>query len=378
MNNLDKQAQAQMLKEWYVGNEKKFAEAHARGLQPISSSYPFNIYVEPVNACNLACPFCATTYETRTRTMLGLDVFERLIRDLKEKGIYPRITLTGEGEPFLNKQAIDMVRIAKEAGFNVWTITNGSMFDRARLEKLLEYGINRVQFSIDSVTKEIYDRMRVAKGKHQSYFAKTMGNILYLAKRNYEEGLPIYISISAVQTKLNAPDAQAFTDFWMALPVHNVFLAPLSTLQANTQLEEAKDLFYQGSMAEKQVCAIPFTTANVNADGSVNICSHDFDNVYPVGNVADESFGVLWNNAKSQALRKALLDGEVSEFVAIGHDCQRCNNPVIGYGVGDCMKSAQERIERTVSVIDGDNQIENGERRYARLLELIEEYPILG
>jgi MoaA/NifB/PqqE/SkfB family radical SAM enzyme len=364
------------VRRWTVDNEAAFLAACRRGLAAECPSWPVNVFVEPINACNMACPFCATNFETRARTVMPLAVFERFIRDLSDRGIFPRLTLTGEGEPFLHKQAVEMVRIAKEAGFNVWIITNGSMLGRERIERLIAARIDRVQFSIDSVKPEVYDRMRVAKGSRESYFARTMGNILHFARRNWEEGAPVYLSISAVQTALNRDDAEEFKRFWYALPVNNVFLAPLSTLQANAPLAEAKALHYEGPMKEKPVCAVPFTNAKINADGSVNICTHDYNGVWPVGNVAEASFAELWNGERARKLRQALLDAEVDDFVAIGHDCRRCNNPLIGYGTEDWVKGSAVRLERTLAPYAAANPVDDGPAKYARLLDLAAGFPV--
>jgi len=371
-------ADSSTVRDWYPDNEKTFLDFVREGVKAKVPSYPINIFIEPINACNMACPFCATNYETRVRHLMDVEVFRKFVTELREDGIFPRLTFAGEGEPFLHKRTVEMVEIAKEQGFNVWTINNGSMITRERAERLIKAGIDRVQFSIDSVVKDKFDRMRVAKGAKESLYDTVLGNILYFAKRNYEEGSPCYISISSVQTNLNKDDAEAFREFWYSMPFNNVFLAPLSTLQATSPSEEAQEQQYRGSMKDKPLCAVPFNSAKVNSDGSVNICTHDYNGVYAAGNVGDSRFSEIWNNENSQKLRQALIDGEVQDFVAIGHDCEKCNNPVIGYSVDSYVKGADERIERTISVYDNRSPVDDGERKYEKLLEMCEKFPILA
>ena len=383
MNKISKnadieRAESSAVRNWYPENEKTFLDFVREGVQAKVPSFPINIFIEPINACNMACPFCATNYETRVRHVIDVEVFRKFVTELREDGIFPRLTFAGEGEPFLHKRAVEMVEIAKSQGFNVWTINNGSMITRERAERLIKAGIDRVQFSIDSVIPEKFDQMRVAKGARESLFRTVMGNILYFAKRNYEEGSPCYISISSVQTSLNKDDAESFRKFWYDMPFNNVFLAPLSTLQATSPSEEAKEQQYTGSMKDKPLCAVPFNSAKVNSDGSVNICTHDYNGVYSAGNVADKRFSQIWNSAEAQKLRQALIDGEVQDFVAIGHDCEKCNNPVIGYSIDSYVNNADERIERTVSVYERKNPVDDGARRYEKLLEMCEKFPILA
>lgn len=359
---------------WHEGNERLLVASVAQGLTARAETLPANIYVELVNACNLACPFCATQFENRPRKLLDFADFRKLIGELAALGAYPRLTFAGQGEPFLNKEALAMIAYARSAGFPVWLITNATMLDRERIEALLACGINRVQFSIDSIDPHKYAALRKAKNRRESYFAKAMGNIVQVIRRNYELGSPTFVAISSVQTELNAGDADTFRDFWQSLPVHHVFLAPLATLQSKSPLEEAKERAYRGSMADKPVCILPFIGAKLNSDGTLNICPHDFDGAWPVGNIKQDSFLDMWNGPKAQELRQALLSARVESFAAIGHDCHSCNNPLIGYGAADFCAAMATRIERMRQSFSAPKEID--ETRYARLLEVAERFPL--
>ncbi len=363
-------------RSWLVANERAFLDYMRQGARAECTALPSNIVIEPVNACNLNCPFCATTYETRPRALLSIELFQTFIADLSGHGVYPRLTFAGEGEPFLNKKTIELVRIAKDAGFVCWMITNGTMLNAKRINKLLDTGIDRIQFSIDSVKPEIYNQMRRAKGQKSSYFEEAMGNILHTLRRNVELGSKTEISISSVQTSLNASDAEEFRAFWAKLPVHHVYLAPFSTLQANSPMEEAKQHYFTGDMKTKPVCSVPFANAKLNADGSINLCTHDYNNVYPVGNVRDESFLSLWNNEKSRQLRQALIDAEVEDFVAMGHDCRQCNNPVLGCGMGEFVAASESRIQRLLNSMNETHALSDIGWRMEQLAQLAERFPV--
>lgn len=359
---------------WYEENERRLVASVERGLSAQAETLPANIYVELVNACNLACPFCATQFENRPRKLLDFADFKKLTGELAALGAYPRLTFAGQGEPFLNKEAVAMIGHARSAGFPVWLITNATMLTGERIEALLACGVNRVQFSIDSIDPEKYATLRKAKNRADSYFSKAMGNIIHTILRNVDLGSPAFISISSVQTELNAGDSETFKAFWLGLPVNHVFLAPLATLQSKSPLEEAKALAYRGSMADKPVCIHPFVGAKLNSDGTFNICPHDFDGVWPVGNIRENSFMEMWNGDRARQLRQALLDGQVESFVALGHDCQSCNNPVLGYGAAEYCAQVETRIERMRQAFAVPKD-EDGVR-YARLLEMAERFPL--
>ena len=225
---------------------------------------------------------------------------------------------------------------------------------------------------------EVYPKIRVAKGNHGSYFNQTMGNVLHLIKRNYEEGSPIFVTVSAVQNSLNVDESDYFREFWMSLPVNYVFLQPFSTVQGGNPSEEGAEALYKGDQKAKPVCAIPFANAKLNSDGNVNLCTQDYDGVYSVGNVANETFLDIWNNEKSQRLRQALIDGEVQGFVDMGHDCAQCNNPLIGYGMQDYVKASKARLERLNAALEENCEVDDGDYKFRNLLKQIEKYPLLN
>src|SRR5205823_3203216 len=72
---------------------------------------------------------------------------------------------TGGGEPMLHPHMVEMVEYAKEKGARVWMNTNGSMFGplppyRRKLERLLEAGIDLIEFSMDAGDAETYAVVR--------------------------------------------------------------------------------------------------------------------------------------------------------------------------------------------------------------------------
>ncbi len=293
-----------------------------------------HIYIEPTNVCNLKCPFCATNILNRQRGFAEFHMVKKVIDELDQHQLYPRITFSGEGEPFLNKQIVEFVKYAKLKGFNISIINNGTMLTEDLSRELVKSGLNRIQFSIDSINKFEYDSLRVSKIKNKSYYYKAILNILKFIRINYELNGNTFVSISSVQTSLNQ-NLTSFDDFWNSVGVNNIFYAPLSTLQGNSPMEEAKEKYFVGDIHSKQVCMIPFTNIKINCDGDVNICTHDFHNIYPIGNVCDQSIVEIWNGKKAKKLRRALINAQLDEFDKMGHECTKCNNPLNGYGQSD-------------------------------------------
>lgn len=308
---------------------------------------PLDAFIEPCNACNLDCPFCPTSQLVRRKSFMTMGRFVAVLDRLEEAGFHPRLTLTGQGEPFLNEELEDMVAEARRRGFHVALISNGTLTTPERTRRLLEAGLNRIQFSFDSVDPDVYAAMRVQKGTgDKQYFLRAMRNILEFARLNHEAGRPVFVSVMSVQTERNRHLAEEFQRFWARYPIDHVFLAPLSTLQGNSVDPEAVAAHYRGPMSEKPLCLVPWTTISFKVDGSVVACSHDYENAWPLGKVEDQPLRDLWAGDRARKLRRALIEGEVEDFVAAGHDCRVCNNPMIGYSVGEFLAGHQRRLAR--------------------------------
>ena len=82
----------------------------------IVDGFPIHLDIESTNACNLRCPFCATTFGNwgpHRKGLMDLSLFKKVIDEGVENGLCS-IKLSLRGEPMLHPQLYEMVRYAKE------------------------------------------------------------------------------------------------------------------------------------------------------------------------------------------------------------------------------------------------------------------------
>ncbi|MBF0384754.1 MAG: radical SAM protein [Candidatus Omnitrophica bacterium] len=355
-------------RNYYLKTLKKQIAFFKKGVKPIAPYFLNLLEIELSSNCNLSCPFCPSSELRRKRGFLPFEHYKRLIDYLSSKEYFPRISFSGDGEMFLHKNIVDFVSYAKQKGFHVQIINNGTLCGPKASSELISAGLDRIQFSVDSIVKKTYDKMRRQKriGADLHYYEKTIFNILEYAKMNYESNSPTTISIMAVQTDLNRNEADSFRRYWEKFPIHNVYLSVLYTLAGNvaSRFKEAKNAEYDGKIEDKPVCVNPFILACIKTDGKMLLCTHDSHAVYPIGNIIEngEKFDLaengeriertiqidkLWNNDRAQELRRALIEGKPEKFVKIGHDCQHCNAPLTGGSIDEyCMGSASARVKK--------------------------------
>ena len=300
------------------------ASSFERGDRPSDDFFkcsvlPGKLFVEPTNRCNKNCVYCARDSMNRTFHDLSSDAFANIV-DKIPRGIY--ISLTGNGEPLLNKYIYSMISLARAKGLLVGLITNGTLLTEKNARKLIESAPNKVQISFDAIDKDVYNKMYRSPSGALSYervLAKIL-KFLYLERAQHRNG--IFVTISSVLTDAVQEVRAKSSSFWESLPIDNYFESPAFSLQTDSGLSEERRV---KSEEPWQICPTPWITLKINSDGSVNPCCHDFSSKYVIGNINKSPLAEIFNSEKAVALRKALYYRDVPFFEKIGYNCHKCN-----------------------------------------------------
>lgn len=279
---------------------------------------PTRVFIEPTNRCNMQCTYCIRDNMKRSFASLELDDFKRALEGVP-KGAY--IIMTGNGEPMLNPKTPEMISFARENGFLVGIITNGSRLNERHARRLIEAKPNRVQFSLDSIYKDTFNSLK-GGGKGSCSFESIYSNVLdfiRMEKCEYQHG--IFITVASVLTPSAIEDSEPTKAFWAELPIDNYYEGPLLSMQSDADL--AKKICEEDE--PWRVCANPWTSLKVNADGTVNPCIQDYSSQYVIGSVKEEPLSSIINSGKAIQMRMALYNKDVSFFEEIGYSCHRCN-----------------------------------------------------
>ena len=131
---------------------------------------PFSAYVFPTTFCNFKCVYCAHSlghekmrekYDFEPQTMT-LNTYTKIIEQFKE---FPRplklLSLTGQGEPLINKSLPEMIRLAKEAGVadRIEIISNASLLTNEKTIALVDAGLDCLRVSLQGITAQKYKEM---------------------------------------------------------------------------------------------------------------------------------------------------------------------------------------------------------------------------
>ena len=268
---------------------------------------PKTILIEPIAACNLHCEFCSIPPKLiqRNARLMTLEQFKKLAEDVKP--FCRNLTLYFGGESLLHPHLPEMVAYASKNGFYTSLSTNCTLLSPEISRKLIAGGLDHLLFSLDGLSKESLEGMRIGANYEQ-----VMDNVqaFFRVKKELGKAKP-FAAFQLLVSKLNQHEVQAFKEFAAGFGAS----ARIRTLGLPTWVGEGVDLnkladkyllepdkakaFEEYEIGRDKPCRFDQKSV-VFADGRVAPCCFDVHGKHALGNVYQKSFSAIWN---SQAYR---------------------------------------------------------------------------
>lgn len=169
----------------YLTPAQRLNEHMARQSQrdgnPYAHHRPVDVHVQVASTCNIDCYMCAIhNLPDGSRRGKGLrpmspELFQTLVDE-----VFPysrRVTFGIGGEPMISEHFERFVQQAYEMNQEIYLVTNGTRIKKDSTAELLAKSIAHMQVSIDSCTKENYERIRIG-----SYWNSLQENLARLRK----------------------------------------------------------------------------------------------------------------------------------------------------------------------------------------------------
>jgi len=200
------------------------ARYHFVSRHTVLLSRPYQLTVDPTNACQLGCPGCVHTTNREyaaqfdwPRSTLPHPVFERF---LEETGAYAFcVFLYNYGEPLLHRRFGDFVRSAKRYLQFTLASTNLSM-PLQDPESLVTCGLDRLVLSIDGATPAVYEKYR-RKGQ----FGLVLDNLRSLVASKKRLGSPTpYLSWQFLTFEHNVHEVERAAEMAREIGVNEIMI----------------------------------------------------------------------------------------------------------------------------------------------------------
>lgn len=182
-----------------------------------------NVKWDFTSRCNLRCIHCLAGKNYFTGDVKDLSLKERLeIVDTLADADVSAITFLG-GEPLVTKDIFPTAQYAVSKGIAVTLVTNGTLLDEARIDKVLDAGIQSVTVSLDGASATTHDQIRGAKS-----FERTITNIGKLVSRVKSTGSSMRIKVNTVVSRINRGEIGDMFDLCGQLGVDELSFLSLS------------------------------------------------------------------------------------------------------------------------------------------------------
>lgn len=286
--------------------------------------FPEHVHIEPTNACNLRCVHCHQSGEggrfTKQRGMMDFSVYQKIIDEIKN--VSGRVTLNQHGEPLLHPNILDMVNYAKKSGLSVSLLTNATKLTEDISNSLIKMGLNRIVFSFEGSNQATHEAVRVG-----SDYSKTLQNILNFIRLNYENGRPVFICMSMVDSSYSHEDIENYQAFFNSLPINTIFVNPMLNMSGATKTSKEIDMSRFADIPRKEapICRMPWENIAVNWDGLVSACVVDFNEDHIIGDVKRENLQNIFNSERMRKFRRCHIDRDFQWIEEQGALCATCN-----------------------------------------------------
>ncbi len=262
---------------------------------------PLDVSLELTWHCNFRCAHCyIPDFEAPDGLSTGRIL--RLLDELAEMGTL-FLALTG-GEPLLRRDWARIARRARELGFHLTVLTNGTRVDQRAAELLAELAAD-VEISFHSADPAVFDRVTGVPGSY--------ARVLAAVERLRDAGAAVELTVPV--SRLNPDGVSGVPELARRLGVEcrtytKIFAAKdggLGPLQLRLPEDEAVALAAgpgtgchipeeatSGPDRDGPLCAAGVRYANVTASGDVMAC-----NILPgsAGNLNERSFREIWEGS---------------------------------------------------------------------------------
>ncbi len=278
---------------------------------------PTFVSVEPANFCQLHCPECpvgAGVHKngTKSKELLSLDKFKHILTQVQNS--VHTIQFFFQGEPLLNPQLPDMVKLAQNAGIYTIVSTNALAITPLLAERIMNAGLSRIIVSIDGLSEESYSAYRVGGSLH-----KALEGLIALRNAKDSIGSSTHIELQMLRLRTNEHEWDTISQRYRKMGADSITLktAQLYDYKNGNPLMPSdnrysryaigKDGHYQPKRSPKCSCHRLWTGCVITVHGDVLPCCYDKSGAFSFGNIFEQPLADIWQGEKANRFRKSIL-----------------------------------------------------------------------
>jgi MoaA/NifB/PqqE/SkfB family radical SAM enzyme len=313
-----------------------------RGYAPLE---PLALQIETTINCNLKCTMCERTYwPIQRHTDMTFEQFKKILDEFHN---LTALSLTGIGEPFLNRDLTKMIRYAKSKGIFVTVTTNATLINEKTAPEVIACGLDELCFSIESADSTTFEKIRV--GARLDHVVANIRAFMKVKERMRSRTPEVVLrSVSMCHTVHEVP---GLVELAHELGARHLNVTPLvfpfRPELGDPRVDVARKVHREAKALAKRLgveleweiidrgqlragsCIHPYHTPYIFKEGYLAPCClvtqrNTRDWViknYTFGNVLGEPFGSIQNNRKFREFRRKLSSSKPAEIPDICKGC---------------------------------------------------------
>jgi len=294
----------------------------------VKGLYPYILFVDLYNTCNLRCPLCIMgRREVQPREpLMNSGNYKRIIEPLKDYLF--QVFLYNNSEPFLNKDIYDI--IACNRHLNIGSVVSSNLSLKVNSGRIVESGLEYLIVSADGLRQDVYEKYRV--NGRIDLVIENIKKIIEARKKAHSK--TPFIEWQCLVTSKNENQLDTIRNFAYKIGVDTVRFANINFYSNQDEIKkmeeewlpekkefrsfESHERSYNNNR-KRLPCHWLWRTAIINSNGGViPCCLYDTEDW---GNVFEESFSTVWNNEKYS---KARYLSNKNTFSGPGIICDNC------------------------------------------------------
>jgi MoaA/NifB/PqqE/SkfB family radical SAM enzyme len=289
---------------------------------------PKKVLVQISRRCNLKCSMCGWNAWGRNAGFMTLDLFKRVLSEMKLNGINNVALTNPQGEPLLSPYAEDCITLALEAGFYLELSTNCTTLASKNIKVICEAaksGRFTVQASFSGYDKASHEAVYVG-----SKFDETSRKLCELNRALADIGLERVLTVNGITIDASTTDKHLAYLKSLGIDSHRVAInlpdnfagkVDIGTKDNPLGLSSFKtDLDVRGL----RLCNMIVTQMLVYDNGKVSACAcRDSEGVMEIGDLSKQSLADIRRSPELKAMIKSFMDRNLAEMPL----CQKCDIP---------------------------------------------------
>lgn len=237
------------------------------------------------------------------------------------------LTFYFQGEPYLNKDFLKMVRYSASKKIYTATSTNAHFLDDTKAEETVRSGLGRLIISIDGTDQEHYEAYR-KEGSLQKVLDGTKNVIKWKKKLKSATPAILWQFLVVGPNEHQIPEIKKMAKDMgvdkLVLKTAQIYdyengneLIPRQEKYSRYRLESDGKYSIKSTMLDH--CWKMWSSCVVTWDGKIVPCCFDKDAHYILGDLSDSSFKNAWNSPEYDHFRSVLIESRSNMEM-----CQNC------------------------------------------------------